>query len=65
MTSAIKNDSKSAKNRLKTQKKIQKFQLKKLASPVIITQKKTNKFLACPVRPVQISRGCNFIKSDG
>ena len=44
MTLVIKNDSKSAKNNLKTQgnlkKNYQKFQLKKLACPVMITEKR-------------------------
>ena len=39
MTLVIKNYSKSAKNSLKTQENFKKFQLKKLAYPVIITEK--------------------------
>ena len=39
MTLVIKNDSKSAKNGLKTQENFQKFELKKLACPVMIPKK--------------------------
>ena len=64
MTLVIKNDSKSAKNKLKAQENFQNFQkkiqLKKLDCPVMITQK-AKKFMACPVKAVQICRP-GFIK---
>ena len=65
MTLVIKNDSKSAKNNLKTQEKtFPKISIENTGLSSYDHRKKTKKFLACPVKAVQISRrGLIFTKS--